>query len=122
MTRTTRTRKIALAAGLVLGSLVPTQAALAWSPPAPNGDLPIAIPEPSDPEPGPQGPDDKVGPAVDPGLPGPDDFQAGGDGPDDPCEVLVCIDPNFQAGGDGPDDPGVDPTDDTVSGRPDFTG
>ena len=100
MTRTTRTRKIVLAAGLVLGSLVPAQAAVAWSPPAPSpNDLPIEIGEPGPDDPDPQGPDDEANPPV------------------DPCLKFGCFD-DFQAGGNGPDDPG----DDTVPGNPDFTG
>lgn len=102
MTRTSRTRSLVLAAGVLLGVLVPTSSAFGLTPPAPIGPGDITLGDNEPDQPHPHGPDDKVAPPV------------------DPCTRFGCLDDVAAEPGD-PGDP-TDPSDDTVSGRPDFTG
>lgn len=123
---TSRRRAAVLAAGLVLGALVPATSAHALTPPAPDGPGGFTLPpaDPGEPDPHPF-----------PGAGASDDFVHPTQ-PEDPCQLLGigCDDPGDP--GDpaepGPDaDPGqvgggghveADPRGDTVAGRPDFTG
>lgn len=114
---TSRRRAAVLAAGLVLGALVPATSAHALTPPAPDGPggftLPPIDPGDPDPHPFPGAADDVVNPTQ----------------PEDPCQLLGigCPVPipgpgEPEPGGDGGPAAEPDPGDDTVLGRPDFTG
>lgn len=133
MTRTTTSRlstsrrwAAVLAAGIAVGALAPTSAH-ALTPPAPDGPGGFTLPpaDPGEPDPHPF-----------PGAGAADDFALPTD-PEDPCDLLGIGCPDPGPGEPGPAEPGpdadpgqvggggaaeADPRDDTVQGRPDFTG
>ncbi|MGY6499308.1 MAG: hypothetical protein ACXIVQ_00205 [Acidimicrobiales bacterium] len=127
MNRSTRIARLTVAAGLVLGSLVPAASASALTPPAPSpmGATEFGVPQPPDPQP--NGLDQFAPAPTDPGcgLVCIDDFAPGGGQPGDGGSGNGPGNGPGGGSGEDPDDGGSDSADvesDTVIATPTFTG